>query len=70
MLGPSSVIARQLLPLFEPEPSGWEALPSLKLGSRDVDKTLARHLAEWHTNAPAHHRTFIAKLAAVFGVKI
>jgi len=66
----NTVIARQLLPLFEAEPSGWDALPSLKLGSRDVDKTLAKHLAEWHTNAPAERRAFIVRLAAVFGVKI
>lgn len=65
----NSVIARQLLPLFEADPAGWEALPSLKLGAREADKSLAKHLTEWHTNAPAERRAFIASMAAVFGVK-
>ena len=66
----NTVIARQLLPLFEAEPRGWEALPSLKLGTRDVSKPLAKHLAEWSAHAPAEQRAFVAKVAALFGVKV
>ena len=66
----NTIIARELLPLFETNPAGWEALPYLKLGSRDVNQPLAKHLAEWHTNAPADQRAFIANFAAVFGVKL
>ena len=66
----NTVIAQQLLPLFEAEPSGWEAVTWLKLCSRDTEKTLAKHLSEWHANAPAAQRPFIDRVAAVFSVKI
>jgi len=66
----NTIIAQQLLPLFEAEPTGWEAITTLKLGSRDTDKTLAKHLSEWHANAPATQRPFIVRFATVFGVKI
>ncbi|MCX7007443.1 MAG: hypothetical protein NTY53_09390 [Kiritimatiellaeota bacterium] len=66
----NTLIAQQLLPLFEAEPSGWETVTALKLGTRDVNKTLAKHLAEWHANAPAAQRAFILKFAVVFGVNI
>jgi hypothetical protein len=66
----NTVIAQQLLPLFEAEPNGWESLPSLKLGTRDVNKPLAKHLAEWGANAPAAQRPFIHNVAAVFGVRV
>jgi hypothetical protein len=66
----NTLIAQQLLPLFEAEPAGWEAVTSLKLGTRDVSKTLTKHLAEWHANAPAAQRAFIIKISAVFGVTI
>ncbi len=66
----NTIIAQQLLPLFETQPGGWEALPWLKRGTRDVNKPLAKHLAEWHSGAPAEQRAFIARLAEVFAVKI
>ena len=65
----NTIIARQLLPLFEAEPRGWEALPSLKLGTHDAAKPLARHLTEWSAHAPPQQRAFISRCAAVFGVK-
>ena len=65
----NTIIARHLLPLFQAEPRGWESLPSLKLGVLQADKPFARLLAEWHTNAPAAQRSFVEKLAALFGVK-
>lgn len=61
----NTLIAAQLLPLFEAEPSGWEALTTMRLGTRDVRKPLERHFAEWQANAPQAQRTFIQKLAAV-----
>ena len=66
----NTLIAQQLLPLFEVEPAGWEAVTFLKLGTRDVNKPLAQHLTEWHANAPAAQRAFVIKFAAVFGAKI
>ena len=66
----NTLIAQQLLPLFEAQPQGWESLTTLKRGGRDVDKSLAKHLTEWHANAPAEQRAFVGKIAAVFGVKL
>lgn len=62
----NTLIAAQLLPLFEAEPSGWEALATMRLGARDVKKPLDRHFAEWQANVPARLRSFVKKLAAVF----
>jgi len=64
------VIARQLLPLFEATPQGWESLPALKLGTRDATKPLAAHLAEWRANAPFSQHAFITRIATEFGVKL
>ena len=64
------VVAAQLLPLFEAEPAGWEAVTSMNLTNRDPDRTLAAHFADWTAVAPAAQRGFIAKLAAVFGLTV
>lgn len=64
----NTIIALRLLPHFEAEPAGWEALPSLLLCAREPQKPLARLLAEWKTNAPAGQRAFIEKIAGIFPV--
>jgi hypothetical protein len=61
------IVAGRLLPLFEAEPRGWEAITFLKLGSRDPEKSLAKHLAEWQDNTPVGQRPFVRRVAAVFG---
>jgi hypothetical protein len=60
------IIARQMLPLFETEPSGWDALCYLNLGAHQQGKALAQHLAEWQSNSPAAVRPFVARVAALF----
>ena len=66
----NTIIAAQILPLFEAEPTGWEATTMLKLGTRDVEKPLAQHLIEWKTNAREDLRPFVTRLAAVFEVAL
>lgn len=67
----NNVVARQLLPLFERTPSGWEAVTYLNLGARrDPDLTLAQHLADWRDAAPARHKAFITELALELGVRL
>jgi hypothetical protein len=66
----NTIIATQLLPLFEVEPQGWEALTFLNRGASDENQSLARHLAEWRSQCPSDLRPFISKLAAVFAVKL
>jgi len=61
------IVARQMLPLFEAEPTGWEALCFLNLGKREHGKPLAQHLTEWQTASPAARRPFVGRVAAVFG---
>jgi hypothetical protein len=66
----NTIIAIQLLPIFEAEPSGWETLLFLNRGSSDANQSLARHLAEWRSRCPKVLRPFISRLAAVFAVKL
>ena len=62
------VVARQLLPLFEAQPSGWESLTTLTLTpDRDPAKAFARHLADWRAAAPEAQHEFLAKLRGAFG---
>ena len=60
------VIARQMLPLFETEPSGWDAVSYLNLGQRDARKSLGQYVAEWRTAAPPARSAFIGRVAALF----
>jgi len=67
----NNVVARQLLPVFERNPSGWEAVTFLNLGRRrDANPTLAQHLSDWRDAAPARHRAFIEELARALGVRL
>lgn len=63
-------IALQLLPLFEAEPSGWEAVTFCNLGERIPDKSLDAYFKDWEQNSPKVHQAFIRKLATLFGIEI
>lgn len=60
------IIARQMLPLFEAEPAGWEAACYLNLGARKQGKPLAQYFAEWQTASPAALRPFLARVGRLF----
>ncbi len=60
------IVARQMLPLFEAEPAGWEAACYLNLGRRDREKPRAQHFAEWQTASPASLRPFVERVTALF----
>jgi hypothetical protein len=64
----NTIIASQMLPLFEETPSGWEALCYLNLGSRDAKKPLARHLTEWGQHVPPELHPFVSRIATVFAL--
>ena len=67
----NNIVAFALLPLFEKNPSGWEAVTYLNLGSRqNPNLTLTQHLADWRAAAPIEHRAFITELAKVLGVTL
>jgi hypothetical protein len=55
-------IAVRLLPLFENDPMGWEAMTALNVTTKQIDIPLVDHLDEWHSNAAAAHRSFVMKV--------
>lgn len=66
----NNLVAEQLLPLFEAQPSAWEAITFLNLGRRDPEETLATRFAEWMAAAPEGQRAFIGRVGAVFGLTV
>lgn len=66
----NQIVALALLPLFEKEPAHWLAVDSLNSKESSADQPFAEYLENWHAAAPASERTFIAKIAHEFGVKI
>jgi hypothetical protein len=66
----NTIVAIRLLPLFESEQRGWEALTFLNRGTLDVNGSLAQHLARWRSYCPEELRPFLSRLAAVFAVKL
>ena len=66
----NTIIAIQLLPLFEADPRAWEAVSSLNQGSTGTNESLAEHLAAWRSQCPEDLRPFVNRLAAVFSVKL
>ena len=66
----NTIIAAQLLPIFEAEPAGWEAVTFLNRGSSNTQKSLSEYLAQWRANCPDRLRPFVSKVAGVFGVNL
>jgi hypothetical protein len=66
----NTMIAIQLLPIFEAEPRGWEAVTFLNRGSFNAEESLAQHFVEWRSQCPKDLRPFVARLAAVFAVEL
>lgn len=58
--------AAALLPLFENDPSQWNALRYLNLEGAATEPTFAGYLARWQTRVPEKHRHFVATIAAAF----
>jgi hypothetical protein len=66
----NTIIAGQLLPIFEAEPGGWEAVTFLNRGSPNGRQSLSEHFAQWRANCPDRLRPFVSKLATVFAVRL
>ena len=62
----NTIIAAQLLPIFEAEPRGWEALVFLNSPSTDPKSSLTQYLAQWRSRCPQELRSFVTKVKAVF----
>jgi hypothetical protein len=66
----NTIIATQLLPIFESRPRGWEAVAFLNRGSSKLEESLAQRLVEWRSQCPDDLRPFVTRVAAVFAVKL
>ena len=62
----NTIIAIQLLPIFEANPAGWQAVTFLNRGSVQTTKPLVQQFTEWRSRCPGYLRPFVMKLAAVF----
>jgi hypothetical protein len=67
----NNVVAAELLPLFESDPSGWESITYFNRGeNRDPEKSLARHFQDWSEAVPSAQRFFVAKIGTTLGVRM
>jgi hypothetical protein len=66
----NTIIAIQLLPIFESQPRGWESVAFLNRRSSDGNESLANQFAKWRSQCPENLRPFVGRLAAVFAVKL
>ena len=62
----NTIIAKQLLPLFEAEPEAWEAVTYINLVSRDPNLSFYEFLCNWKKVSPKNHQDFIDKIFVVF----
>ncbi len=66
----NTIIAAHLLPIFEANPAGWEAVTAIKLTPRDEQRSFAEHLTNWQSQLKPELQSFVTKLGAAFGVSI
>jgi hypothetical protein len=66
----NTIVATQLLPIFEADPAGWEAVTFLNRRPSGPNESLSQHFAEWRASCPNRLHSFVAKLAGVFGVAL
>jgi hypothetical protein len=64
----NTIIASRLLPIFESEPAGWEAVTYLNRDRSNGLQSLSEHFSQWRAHCPENLRPFVSRLAAVFGV--
>ena len=64
----NTIVAAQLLPIFEKEPRGWGALTFFSRPAHP-SQSLSQHFTKWRSGCPWELQPFITKLAAVFEVK-
>jgi hypothetical protein len=63
----NGAMAVALLPLFEADPSRWEALRWLNSSPSPKTETFPQYLSKWHQAAPARHKEFTKVIADQFG---
>lgn len=63
----NGLVAVHLLPLFEADPRGWEALTFFNLGAHDKTETLTNFLMEWRRRCPDDLKGFVGRIAETLG---
>lgn len=66
----NTVVAAELLPLFEKEPERWESVGALNAGAFGPSTTFPEYLKSWHDHAADRHRAFIRQVAMKFGIRL
>lgn len=65
------VVASRLLPIFERQPAGWEAMTHLNRGAASGnDGDLRQRLAAWRAACPQAHRGFVGEVATTLGARL
>jgi hypothetical protein len=65
----NTIIATQLLPIFEAEPRGWEVLTFFSRPA-NPNQSLSQHFSKWRSSCPRELQRFVTKLAALFEVEV
>lgn len=66
----NTLVAVQLLPLFEKAPEHWEAIAWLAKAKKGHAESLPDFLKAWRSHCPEKHRPFVAKVADKFGIEL
>ncbi len=64
----NAIVAQQLLPMLEAEPSGWRATAYLRSGEVDPAGPLEEVLPAWHDACPEDLRDFVLRFAEALEV--
>jgi hypothetical protein len=64
----NTIIAKELLPIFEADPAAWRAVRYLHTWQRDDSASLAEFLESWSLACPEEVRGVVERIAGVFGV--
>ncbi len=66
----NTLVAVQLLPLFEKSPRHWAAITYLARAKKGHSETLPDYLKAWQAHCPEAHRAFVAEVAGKFGIDL
>jgi hypothetical protein len=64
----NTIVAAQLLPIFEKEPRGWGALAFFSRAA-NPNESLPQEFTKWRSDCPREFQRFVTKVAAVFEVQ-
>lgn len=65
----NTIIAAQLLPVFERHPKAWATVAAIKLGPRDTERSFVEHVAAWRTQVRDDQQSSVDAISNVFGIE-